>query len=277
MLSITWGFRAHIAARAALEEAQHCCCNPWRACTCWIAACRRAGAGAQRHRYWRRLHACDGPDLGHREGDRRFQHADGGGKYRTIKVAGLAGVPDDGSVGAVSLNATVGTAPGYGTLFGRPDADTSRTSMLIYNGNTGEYVSNTATVAVGADGTIQIMAETSARVILDVQGYYTANTDGTAAGGFVPVAGKRFVDTRSGLGAPKATIAPGKSVDVQVTGANGVPAGASGAVVNLIAINIHELRRQPHPIRHGQHEAAELAALHTVRDDVDSGAGGIVG
>jgi hypothetical protein len=159
------------------------------------------------------------------------------GKYRTIKVAGLAGIPDDGSVGAVSLNATVGTAPGYGTLFGRPDADTSRTSMLIYNGNTGEYVSNTATVAVGGDGTIQIMAETSARVILDVQGYYTANTDGTAAGGFVPVAGKRFVDTRSGLGAPKATIAPGKSVDVQVTGTNDVPAGASGAVVNLVAIN----------------------------------------
>lgn len=121
------------------------------------------------------------------------------GKYRTIQVTGLAGVPDDGTVGAVSLNATVGTAPGYGTLFGRPDADTSRTSMLIYNGNTGEYVSNTATVAVGADGTIQIVAETSARVILDVQGYYTANTDGTAAGGFVPVAGKRFVDTRSGL------------------------------------------------------------------------------
>jgi hypothetical protein len=159
------------------------------------------------------------------------------GKYRTIQVTGLAGVPDDGTVGAVSLNATVGTAPGNGTLFGRPDADTSRTSMLIYNGNTGEYVSNTATVAVGADGTIQIMAETSARVILDVQGYYTANTDGTAAGGFVPVAGKRFVDTRSGLGAPKATIAPGKSVDIQVTGANDVPAGASGAVVNLIAIN----------------------------------------
>lgn len=92
------------------------------------------------------------------------------GKYRTIQVTGLAGVPDDGSVGAVSLNATVGTAPGNGTLFGRPDADTSRTSMLIYNGNTGEYVSNTAAIAVGADGTIQIMAETSARVILDVQG-----------------------------------------------------------------------------------------------------------
>ncbi|TPG07136.1 hypothetical protein EAH85_10495 [Curtobacterium flaccumfaciens] len=159
------------------------------------------------------------------------------GTYRTIKVAGLAGVPDDGSVGAVSLNATVGSAPDNGTLFGRPDADTSRSTMLIYNDNSGEYVSNTATVAVGADGTIQIMTETSARVVLDVQGYYTSNADGTAAGGFVPVAGKRIVDTRSALGAPKATIAPGKSIDVQVTGTNDVPAGASGAVVNLIAIN----------------------------------------
>lgn len=159
------------------------------------------------------------------------------GKYRTIKVAGLAGLPEDGSVGAVSLNATVGTTPDNGTLFGRPDADTSRTTMLIYNDHTGEYVSNTATVAVGANGTIQIMTETTARVILDVQGYYTANTDGTSAGGFIPVAGKRVVDTRSGLGTAKATIAPGKSIDVQVAGANSVPSDASGAVVNLIAIN----------------------------------------
>lgn len=158
------------------------------------------------------------------------------GKYRTIKVAGLAGLPDDGSVGAVSLNATVGGTSGYGTLIGRPDADSGRTTMLIYNGVSGEYTSNSATIAVGADGTIQVMTETASRLILDVQGYYTANTDGTAAGGFVPVA-KRLVDTRSGTGAAKAAIAPGKSIDVQITGSNGVPAGASAAVVNLIAVN----------------------------------------
>ncbi|WP_295792154.1 hypothetical protein [uncultured Microbacterium sp.] len=158
------------------------------------------------------------------------------GTYRTIKVAGLFGLPDDGSVGAVSLNATVAASSGNGTLFGRPDANTGRTSMLIYSGVKGEFTSNTATIAVGADGTIQVMAETNARLILDVQGYYTANTDGTASGGFVPVA-KRIVDTRSGLGTAKATIAPGKSIDVQITGSNGIPAGASGVVVNLIAIN----------------------------------------
>lgn len=159
------------------------------------------------------------------------------GKYRTIKIAGVAGIPDDATVGAVSLNATVSGSADNGILYGRPDADTSRTTMLIYNDNAGEYVSNTAIVAVSTDGTIQVSTETAARLILDVQGYYTANTDGTAAGGFVPVAGKRIVDTRSGLGAPKALLAPGKSVDIQVTGANGVPAGASGAVVNLLPIN----------------------------------------
>ncbi|WNY33263.1 hypothetical protein Q9Q99_14035 [Curtobacterium flaccumfaciens] len=125
---------------------------------------------------------------------------------------------------------------GNGTLIGRPDATTSGTTMLIYNGVSGEYTSNSATIAVAANGTIQVMTETSTRLILDVQGYYTANTDGTAAGGFVPVA-KRIVDTRSGTGAAKASIAPGKSIDVQVTGSNGIPVGASGAVVNLIAIN----------------------------------------
>ncbi|MDD1386897.1 hypothetical protein [Curtobacterium poinsettiae] len=158
-------------------------------------------------------------------------------KFRTIKIAGVAGIPNDGTVGAVSLNATVSGSPDNGILYGRPDANTSRTTMLIYNGNQGEYVSNSAVVAVSAAGTIQVSTETAARLILDVQGYYTANANGTAAGGFVPVAGKRIVDTRSGLGTPNALLAPGKSVDIQVTGANGVPAGASGAVVNLLPIN----------------------------------------
>lgn len=159
------------------------------------------------------------------------------GNYRTVKIAGLAGIPDDGSVGAVSLNASVSGTDSSGTLFGRPDADTSRTMMLIYNDTAGEYVSNSAIVAVSTEGTIQVATETSARLILDVQGYYTSNDDGTAAGGFVPVAGKRFVDTRSGLGATKSTLAPGKSIDIQVAGANGVPNGASAAVVNLLPIN----------------------------------------
>ena len=157
--------------------------------------------------------------------------------WRTVTVAGVAGVPADGSVGAVSVVATVADISAQGQLFGRPNADEPTTMMGIYGGENKQNTSFSAVLAVNTDGTIQVQAETTSRLILDVQGYYTANTDGTAPGGFVPSNGKRIVDTRSGLGATKATVASGKSIDVQVTGTAGVPAGASGVIVNLIAVN----------------------------------------
>lgn len=157
--------------------------------------------------------------------------------WRTVKVTGLAGVPDDGTVGAVSMVATVADITTAGQLFGRPDADTKYTLMGIYGGEQQQNTSFSSVLAVGADGTIQVYAETSARLILDVQGYYTANTDGTAPGGFVPLNGKRVADTRSGTGVPQAQLTTGKSAVLQVTGTAGVPAGASAVIVNLVAMN----------------------------------------
>lgn len=157
--------------------------------------------------------------------------------WRTVQVAGLAGLPDDGSVGAVSVVATVADISATGQLFGRPDTDTKYTLMGIYGGEQQQNTSFSSVLAVGADGTIQVYAETSARLILDVQGYYTANTDGTAPGGFVPLNGKRVADTRSGTGFPQAQLTTGKSAVLQVTGTAGVPAGASAVIVNLVAMN----------------------------------------
>ncbi|MFJ7289763.1 hypothetical protein ACIQUC_15740 [Curtobacterium sp. NPDC098951] len=157
--------------------------------------------------------------------------------WRTVQVTGLAGVPDDGTVGAVSVVATVADISATGQLFGRPDADTKYTLMGIYGGEQQQNTSFSSVLAVGADGTIQVYAETSARLILDVQGYYTANTDGTAPGGFVPLNGKRVADTRSGTGLPQAQLTTGKSAVLQVTGTAGVPAGASAVIVNLVAMN----------------------------------------
>ncbi|MDP4331966.1 hypothetical protein Q7F20_01135 [Curtobacterium sp. A7_M15] len=157
--------------------------------------------------------------------------------WRTVQVAGLAGLPDDGSVGAVSVVAMVADITTAGQLFGRPDADTKYTLMGIYGGEQQQNTSFSSVLAVGADGTIQVYAETSARLILDVQGYYTANTDGTAPGGFVPLNGKRVADTRSGTGLPQQQLTTGKSAVLQVTGTAGVPADASAVIVNLVAIN----------------------------------------
>lgn len=157
--------------------------------------------------------------------------------WRTIQVSGLAGVPSDGTVGAVALVATVADIPSQAVLYGRPDPTQTATSMGIYGGVDNDNTSFSSVLAVAADGTIQVRTQNAVRLILDVQGYYTSNSSGTAPGGFVPVGGKRIVDTRSGLGATKAVIPSGGSVDVQVTGASGIPAGASAAIVNLIAIN----------------------------------------
>ncbi|WP_152970202.1 hypothetical protein [Frigoribacterium sp. RIT-PI-h] len=159
------------------------------------------------------------------------------GEWRTIKVAGLAGVPADGSAGAVSVIATVAEMPGQGQLTGRPNAQTPSTLMTIYAGGGLGNTSNSAILALNSDGTIQVQTETKARLILDVQGYYTSNKDGTTAGGLVTVPGARIADTRSGLGVAKAQLKSGDTTTVQVTGTAGVPKGASAVVVNLIAIN----------------------------------------
>ena len=54
-----------------------------------------------------------------------------------------------------------------------------------------------------------------------------------SASRFVPLAPTRTLDTRTGLGAPTGKVAPGGRVVLQVTGAGGVPAGASAVVVNV--------------------------------------------
>ncbi|MCS6522585.1 hypothetical protein [Curtobacterium citreum] len=160
-----------------------------------------------------------------------------GKQWKTVQVAGKGGVPSDGSAGAVSVVATLIGISKQGLLTGRPNADKPSTTMGIYGGENNQNTSFSAVLAVNSDGTIQVSAETNARLLLDVQGYYTANTDGTAPGGFVPMNGSRIVDTRNGTGAPKAALTSGKTVDLQVGGVAGVPKDASAVIVNMIAAN----------------------------------------
>ena len=45
----------------------------------------------------------------------------------------------------------------------------------------------------------------------------------TTPGGFTSLTASRLLDTRTGLGAPKAAVAPGGTVHLQVAGIGGVP------------------------------------------------------
>ncbi len=53
-------------------------------------------------------------------------------------------------------------------------------------------------------------------------------------GGFTAVTPARILDTRTGLGAPAAKVAGGQTVELQVTGRGGIPAGG----VSAVALNV---------------------------------------
>ncbi|MGK5442578.1 hypothetical protein ACSNN7_12280 [Micromonospora sp. URMC 105] len=59
---------------------------------------------------------------------------------------------------------------------------------------------------------------------------------GEATGTYYPLAPARLMDTRAGLGAPKAKIGAQSKVDLQVTGRGGVPSTGVGSVVLNVTI-----------------------------------------
>ncbi|MGW7450261.1 PKD domain-containing protein, partial [Streptomyces sp. NPDC054787] len=70
-------------------------------------------------------------------------------------------------------------------------------------------------------------------LIADVAGYYT--TDGTGST-YKPITPTRLMDTREGLGVPKAKISGGGTATLQVTGTAGIPAtGVTAVVLNVTA------------------------------------------
>jgi len=153
--------------------------------------------------------------------------------WRGVKVTGVGGVPAE-NVGAVSVTVTAVDPGASAQVHGRPDASKPTTLVMVYEP---QNTSNTATLAVSKDGKIELLAQTSVHLVVDVQGYYTSTENGVADGGFVPVSGERLADTRNGTGITKGSIAPDSTVTTQVTGNAGVPVGASAVVANFIVIN----------------------------------------
>ncbi|MDD9378149.1 PKD domain-containing protein [Streptomyces sp. ZAF1911] len=140
-------------------------------------------------------------------------------KTRTVKVAGVNGIPADAK--AVALNLTATGAKEQAHVIAYPDpAKRPATSNL--NVEPGKDKSNQAIVPVGPNGTITLFTNTgSTHVILDAVGYY--GKDGKTL--FTPAVPKRLADTRT-----TGKVAPGATTTV-----SGLPANAVGAVLNVTA------------------------------------------
>jgi Tol biopolymer transport system component len=146
-----------------------------------------------------------------------------------LQVTGRGGVPSSG-VGAVALNvtATQPTQSGYVTVF--PTGATRPVASSL-NFVAHQTIPNLVIVGVGTGGQVSLYnAAGSTQLLADVVGYWPT---GSNMNGLTP---GRVLDTRSGLGAVKAKVAQGHSVDVQVTGMAGVPTSGVEAVVLNVTV-----------------------------------------
>jgi hypothetical protein len=162
---------------------------------------------------------------------------------RSLHVTGVAGVPSSG-VTAVALNVTVaeGSAPG-GYLTVSPTGEPRPTASTHNFGPGVSPVANLVLAKVGAGGNIDIYNFAgSTNGLVDVIGYFSGS-----GGQLVPISPARAFDTRTGAGGvPVTPVVGGQAVSAPVAGGNGVPSGATAAVVNVTAVDAANLSLGPY-------------------------------
>ncbi|UYQ63079.1 hypothetical protein [Streptomyces peucetius] len=152
----------------------------------------------------------------------------GPGDSAHLQVTGRAGIPAR-DVEAVVLNVTATGATETTFIKAYEGGELPDTSNL--NVRAKQTVPNLVVVPVVA-GRVHFYNYTgSVHLIADVAGYYTRAATGSEYKALTPT---RFMDTRTGLGGPKAKVGAGKTVTLQVTGRGKVPAtGVTAVVMNV--------------------------------------------
>jgi hypothetical protein len=158
------------------------------------------------------------------------------GSTTVFPVRGVGGVSTDASAVLVTL-ITVNPA-GANYLAAWPDGSTRPSPMSMANGDASKVTSNMAVIPIGANGKIDVYTNNASHIVVEAEGYFTTTAGTTGAGGFVPVTQTRLVDTRSGIGAPKATIqANGGTLTVTVGTGAPIPATAGSALLNVTVLS----------------------------------------
>ncbi len=145
-------------------------------------------------------------------------------------------VPADASSVVINLTATECTAPSYFTALPiTADAKKPTTSSLnvAYPGDTRAAAVIVPVSNVGGRRRIKIYTLVAAKLIVDVNGYYTSSTSpASTVGLFVPLAPQRILDTR--LPGQIGKLWPGWVVESKVPGE--AATGASAIVANVTGV-----------------------------------------
>ena len=154
-----------------------------------------------------------------------------------VPVGGQGGVPTTAQAAVINVTATNTTAQSYLTIY--PTGQT-RPGTSNLNWTAGKTVPNLVEIKLGTGGVVTVYnAQGNVDVIFDVEGYVSVPTGTPGADGlYNTLVPARVLDTRNGIGAPTAQVGPGASIDLQVTGADGVPAtGVEAVVLNVTETN----------------------------------------
>jgi hypothetical protein len=165
-------------------------------------------------------------------------------------VANAFAVPS--SATAVVLNVAVVNPATAGYLTVIPTG-TPRPFASNLNYVANQVVPNLVEVGTGSGGQVSIYSSARADVVVDLEGYVAPSAAGGAGAGlYDPLSTPaRICDTRAGnpsnLGGGDAqcdgidnagrTLGAGGAIPLQVTGNNGVPVGATAAVLNVTVVN----------------------------------------
>ncbi len=161
----------------------------------------------------------------------------GGGATMNVAVAGANSVPGTAIAAVLNVTVTDTTAGSYLTVW--PEGVTQPTASNL-NWNAGQTVPNLVEVGLGTNGAVSVYnAVGSTNVVIDLEGY----VDVSAPGLYNPLSPVRICDTRSvasgtpanqcqSTGGAAGTLGVGMSA-VQVAGMGGVPADATGVVMNV--------------------------------------------
>jgi hypothetical protein len=148
-----------------------------------------------------------------------------------LTVSGADGIP--ASATAVTFNLTVvgASKPGYVTAYPCGRGIPATSSIDVANP---DARANLVTVKVGTGGRVCLFSMMKTDVIVDLAGYWTSST-ATTGSLYQPVAPRRLVDTRRGLGATR--LAAGGGLRIRVAGAPGIPTTATAAAFNVTVTN----------------------------------------
>jgi hypothetical protein len=137
---------------------------------------------------------------------------------REIVVAGVNGVPGDAKAVMLNVTAVDSTNAGFATVY--PCGETLPTASNL-NMGAGQTVPNAVVVRVGAGGKVCVFSSSTVDAIVDVSGYFPADTSAV----FLPNP-TRVMDTRGG---PRVAANTVKELVLSP------PAGTTAAILNVTA------------------------------------------